>query len=158
MDPKTLAAIEAMKEELAAGGDDTIVTGPNGVQMRVRKNPEPGVSLSVSGIGPNDATLAKTWEPSAHRPAGYPDDLPHLAGRVVMVTWMPNGMQLQWPGPMGDAMELLSNALNTDGWRETTLPTPTMPGMTIRPFRRGDRQRVVVGGGEILALVDTPVS
>lgn len=153
-----LAVLEAMKAQLDAGSDDAIVNGPNGEQLRVRRNPEPGVSLTVGGPGPNDALLAKGWDPAPQRPSSYPDDLPYLTDRAVVLTWMPKGVNLQWHNAGPADPHTLASALAAEGWQETGLPMASMPGMTIRPFRRGDRQRIVMSAGQLLTLLDTPAS
>ena len=51
--------------------------------------------------------------------------------------------------------EVLARGLADEGWVETTLPDSSMPGMSIRPFRMGGRQRVLIHDGRLLSLLDT---
>ena len=156
MDPKSAELLRTLKEKVASGPADQVITTPDGGQLRIRKAPEPGIAMIAEPVGAAEGIGSIAWEPSPTRPPRYPDDLPFLPGRSVVLSRMPNGMNLQWHQTTGDDLAGIVSELTADGWTETTLPTPTMPGMTIRPFRRGDRQRIIVGGADLLSLVDTP--
>lgn len=157
MDPKAAELLRTLKEKVASGPDDQVITTPDGGLLRIRKAPEPGIAMIAEPVGAAEGIGSIAWEPSATRPPRYPDDLPFLPGRSVLLSRMATGASLQWHQAAGDDLARLATELAASGWTETTLPTPTMPGMTIRPFRRGDRQRVLVGGGELLSLIDTPI-
>jgi hypothetical protein len=157
VDARSVELLRVLKEKLASGGDDQVIDVPEGGQLRVRKAPEPGISMIVEPVGVAAGIGSIAWDPSATRPARYPDAFPFLPGRPAVLSTMPQGASIQWHQTTAEDLSRLAAELVTDGWTETTLPTPTMPGMTIRPFRRGDRQRIIVGGGDLLSLIDTPV-
>lgn len=96
-----------------------------------------------------------SWEGAAVPPTGYPADLPFLVDRVVMFSSVNGNRQLQWYQAEPQDADRLAAELQDGGWSETTLPMASMPGMFIRPFRRGDRQRIIVSAGAFLSLVDT---
>jgi hypothetical protein len=158
VDPKSAELLRTLKEKVASGPDDQVITTPDGGQLRIRKAPEPGIAMIAEPVGAAEGIGSIAWEPAATRPPRYPDDLPFLPGRSVVLSRMPNGVSLQWHQTAGDDLARIATELLASGWAETTLPTPTMPGMTIRPFRRDDRQRVIVGGGDLLSLIDTPIN
>ena len=123
--------------------------------MRVQRAPEPGVIARIEALETHDDVRAFSWAGSAERPAGYPEDLPFLPGHPVALTLSNGNRNLQWGASATPHAESLCATLLADGWAETTLPSSSMPGMFIRPFRRGARQRVVLGGGPILSLLET---
>jgi hypothetical protein len=155
VDPKSAELLRILKEKVESGPADQVIQTPEGGELRIRKAPEPGISMIIEPVGAAPGVGSIAWDPASTRPPRYPDDLPFLPGRAVVLSRMPNGVTLQWHQTTKDDLTRIATELATDGWTETTLPTPTMPGMTIRPFRRGDRQRVIVGGGEVLSLIDT---
>jgi hypothetical protein len=155
VDPKSAELLRILKEKVASGPADQIITTPEGGELRIRKAPEPGISMIIEPVGAAPGVGSIAWDPTPTRPPRYPDDFPFIAGRAVVLSRMPNGVTLQWHQTSKEDLAQVASELTTDGWAETTLPTPTMPGMTIRPFLRGDRQRVIVGGGEVLSLIDT---
>jgi|SRR5688572_13273253 hypothetical protein len=156
MDPKSAALMQLLSEKLKTGPDDQIIETPDGGRLRVQRAPEPGVTLVVEPLGAGAGLHSISWEAAATRPPRYPDDVPFVAGRVAMLTMMPKGFHLQvFKSSEGDLHALVAELVGS-GWTETVLPTPTMPGMSIRPFRRGDRQRILVLGGDLLGLIDTP--
>lgn len=156
MDSSSAALLQLLSERIKTGPDDQVIDTPDGGQLRVRRAPEPGISLIVEPLGAAAGHDSLTFEPAAVRHARFPKDLPFLAGRSAMLTTMPKGLQLQWFKVSDTDMASVVGDLVGAGWTETMLPTPTMPGMMIRPFRRGDRQRVLILGGDLLGLIDTP--
>lgn len=155
MDPKTSAALEGLRAQIANGPADQVITTPSGDRMRVRRAPEPGVAAIIESLETHDKVVSISWDPCATPPAGYPADLPFLAGRYACLSSAGESRNLQWYGATPADADLLAGLLLGDGWTETTLPAPSMPGMIIRPFRRGDRQRVVILGGTMASLVET---
>lgn len=155
MDPAPNAWMAKVQEQLISGPADQVVAGPGGGQVRFRRAPEPGVAAIVESLETHQPVRCITWERAATPPTGYPDDLPFLAGRGVTYSVVNGNRQLQWyQAEPADAEELASD-LRRHAWSETTLPMASMPGMFIRPFRRGDRQRIIVSAGAFLSLVDT---
>ena len=155
MDAGSSAWMDQVKEQLASGPAEQVVTGPGGEQVRFRRSPEPGVAAIVESLETHGAVHCITWDPALSAPKGYPEDLPFLAQRAVTYSSVNGNRQLQWyqAGP-SDAAQLAAD-LTGHEWSETTLPMASMPGMFIRPFRRGDRQRIIVSAGAFLSLVDT---
>jgi hypothetical protein len=96
-----------------------------------------------------------TWEASATRPDGYPADLPFLADLPVTMLSVRGSTTLEWEGVPPRTAETIARNLVDAGWVETTLPDSSMPGMSIRPFRLGERQRVLIHDGRLLSLLDT---
>jgi hypothetical protein len=62
---------------------------------------------------------------------------------------------LEWDGIPTAAVETVARQMADDGWVETTLPDASFPGMQIRPFRRADRQRVLIHDGRMMSLLET---
>ncbi|MEP6744871.1 MAG: hypothetical protein ABJB33_05200, partial [Gemmatimonadota bacterium] len=62
---------------------------------------------------------------------------------------------LHWYRATPEEAAVMAAELEAAGWSETSMPHASMPGMSIRPFRRGDRQRVLILGGSFLSLLDT---
>ena len=156
MDPKSAALLQLLSEKIKEGPDDQIVDVPGGGQIRVRRAPEPGVSLIVEPLGATASLTSITFDPAESPHPRFPAGVPFLARRGAMLTSMPKGFQLQWFKVAEPDLASVVDDLVGAGWVETVMPTPTMPGMTIRPFRRGDRQRVLVLGGDLLGLIETP--
>jgi hypothetical protein len=96
-----------------------------------------------------------TWEGSAVRPADYPHDLPFLADQAATMLSVRGSTTLEWIGVPPRTAEAVARSLVDAGWVETTLPDSSMPGMSIRPFRLGERQRVLIHDGRLLSLLDT---
>ena len=93
--------------------------------------------------------------PSAVRPKDYPADLPFLADQTATMVSVRGSTTLEWDGAPPRVAEVLARTLANEGWVETTLPDSSMPGMRIRPFRMGGRQRVLIYDGRLLSLLDT---
>ena len=155
MDAANKAWMDQVTEKIATGPADQIITGPGGEQMRLRRSPEPGVSAIVESLETHGPVQCITWEPAAVPPNGYPADLPFLADRVVMFSSVNGNRQLQWYQAEPQDADQIAAGLRDGDWSETTLPMASMPGMFIRPFRRGDRQRIIVSAGSFLSMVDT---
>jgi hypothetical protein len=98
---------------------------------------------------------AATWEATPRRPEGYPAEIPFLADCVATMLTVRGSTTMEWDGIAPRSVEALARELVDSGWVETTLPDSSMPGMTIRPFRRGERQRVLIHDGRLLSLLDT---
>ena len=155
MDPKTSAALEGLRAQIANGPADQVITTPSGDRMRVRRAPEPGVAAIIESLETHDKVVSTSWDPSPTPPQGYPEDIPFFAGRHACLSAAGGNRNLQWYGVGATDADRLALALLGAGWTETTLPASSMPGMVIRPFRRGDRQRVVILGGTMASLVET---
>ncbi len=155
MDPKAAAMMRVIQDAIGNGEKDQVVNFPDGASMRVQRAPEPGVLARIEALETHDDVRAISWAPAGERPAGYPDDLPFLPGQHVAMTLSNGNRNLQWHAAATDSAESVCRTLLAEGWAETTLPAPSMPGMFIRPFRRGDRQRIVLGGGPMLSLLET---
>jgi hypothetical protein len=123
--------------------------------MRVQRSPEPGVIARIEALETHDDVRAVSWTPTDGRPVGYPEDLPFLPGQHVSLTVSNGNRNLQWHAAATDSAEAVCRHLVADGWVELAIPSPSMPGMFIRPFRRGDRQRIVLGGGPTFSLLET---
>ena len=137
------------------GPTDQVVTVPTGESLRVRRAPSPGVALIIESLETHEGFSSTSWEPAGHRPSGYPEHLPFLPGTHTMVLARPGSTTLTWGKAASGHDTVLVGELVADGWVETVLLHPTMPGVTIRPFRREDRQRILIRGGEFLSLLDT---
>lgn len=155
MDAGSHAWMDQVKEQLASGSADQVITGPEGEQLRVRRSPEPGVAAIVESLETHGAVQCITWERAPRAPKGYPEDLPFLSDRMVAFSAVNGNRQLQWYQAEPQDAERLAGELKAGEWIETTLPMASMPGMFIRPFRRGERQRIIVSAGAFLSLVDT---
>lgn len=123
--------------------------------MGVQRAAEPGVVARIESLETHDDVRAFSWDGGPERPAGYPEDLPYLPGLPVALTLSNGNRNLQWGAVAMSHAESICAELLAEGWVETTLPSSSMPGMFIRPFRRGVRQRVVLGGGPVLSLLET---
>ncbi len=145
----------SLQAQIASGPADQVITLPGTGSMRVRRSPEPGVSLSVESLETHEGFSSTNWDPTESRPGGYPADVPFLPRTATMVMTKPGSTTLQWFKAMPDHDAVIVREMTAAGWVEAPLTDPTMPGMTIRPFRRGDRQRILIRGGEFLSLLDT---
>ena len=157
MDPgeKSRAMMQVIQGAVESGVKDQVVDFPDGTSMWMQRAPEPGVLARIEALETHDDIRAVSWAAATERPAEYPADLPFIPGLPVSLTVSNGNRNLQWySAPQGSA-ESVCERLVADGWAETTIPSPSMPGMFIRPFRRGDRQRIVLGGGPILSLLET---
>lgn len=156
MDANSAAALKVLAEKIKSGPDDQVIEMPDGGKLRVRRSPVPGISLTVEPVGSTVGPTTITWEPASARPELFPDDIPFIPGRMATLSHMPNGWHLQWFKASAGDLDAVGGELARGGWKETTIPSPTLPGMTIRPFVLADRQRVLVLGGDLLGLIDTP--
>ena len=109
----------------------------------------------IEALETHAGIAAAIWPAAATRPAGYPRDLNFLADCEVTVLVVRGSTTLEWDGVGSRSVETLARELVDAGWVETTIPDSSMPGMAIRPFRRGDRQRVLIHDGRLLSLLDT---
>ncbi len=109
----------------------------------------------IEALETHNEVTTTIWAPSAVRPKDYPADLPFLADQTATRLTVRGSTTLEWDGVPPRLAEVLAQALADEGWVETTLPDPSMPGMSIRPFRMGRRQRVLVHDGRLLSLLDT---
>jgi hypothetical protein len=155
VDAAMKAHMEQLQQQIATGPADQVIARPGGERLRMRRAPEPGVLAIVDSLETHDPVRCITWEPAASPPREYPSDLPFLAHRVAMFSSTNGNRQLQWYQAVAQDADQIATELREGGWTETTLPMSSMPGMTIRPFRRGDRQRVLISSGSTLSLVDT---
>lgn len=155
MKPDQAAMLRELQERIKSGPDDQVIDLPEGGQMRFRRAPEPGVLARVESLETHDQVVCTSWAPSDTRPAGYPAHLPFLEARAAAYSSVNGNGNLQWFQAVPADAEKVARALAEEGWVETTLPNPSMPGMVIRPFRRGDRQRIVLLGGTMLSLLET---
>ena len=149
------AQLEQMQQQISTRPADQVITGPGGEKLRMRRAPEPGVLAIVDSLETHDPVRCITWEPAASPPREYPSDLPFLAHRVAALSSTNGNRQLQWYSAEPQDADQVATELREGGWAETTLPMTSMPGMSIRPFRRGDRQRILLAAGPQLSLVDT---
>ena len=109
----------------------------------------------IEALETHDGVTTTTWAPSPVRPRDFPADLPFLADRAVTMLSVRGSTTLEWDGVQLRVAEVVARTLVDDGWVETTLPDSSMPGMSIRPFRMGARQRVLIHDGRLLSLLDT---
>ena len=109
----------------------------------------------IEALETHDGVATTTWAPSPVRPSDYPSDLPFLADLPATMLAVRGSTTLEWDGVPPRMAEVVARSLANDGWIETTLPDSSMPGMSIRPFRMGTRQRVLIHDGRLLSLLDT---
>ena len=109
----------------------------------------------LESLETHDGITTTSWASSARRPSGYPADLPFVAEHAATLLAVRGSTTIEWESLAPRAVEALARELVDAGWVETTLPDPSMPGMTIRPFRRGERQRVLIHDGRLLSLLET---
>ncbi|MEO6068117.1 MAG: hypothetical protein ABIQ41_09080 [Gemmatimonadales bacterium] len=109
----------------------------------------------IEALETHDGIATTAWAPSTRRPAGYPADLPFVAERAATLLAVRGSTTIEWDSLPPRAVETLARELVDAGWVETTLPDSSMPGMTIRPFRRDVRQRVLTHDGRLLSLLET---
>lgn len=109
----------------------------------------------IEALETHDGVSTLTWAPSVVRPRDYPADLPFLADQAATMLAVRGSTTVEWDGVPARSVELLARALVDAGWVETTLPDPSLPGMWIRPFRLGGRQRILIHDGRLLSLLDT---
>ena len=109
----------------------------------------------IEALETHNGVTTTTWAASPVRPREYPADLPFLADQPATLLSVRGSITLEWGGAPPRAAEVLARTLAAEGWVETTLPDPSMPGMSIRPFRLGLRQRVLIHDGRLLSLLDT---
>ena len=109
----------------------------------------------IEGLETHDEVATVTWPALGAVPAGWPEGIPFLADRPATMLSVRGSRTFEWDAiPEGEA-EVVARRMVDDGWVETTLPDVSMPGMRIRPFRRGDRQRVLIHDGRMLSLLET---
>lgn len=109
----------------------------------------------IEALETHDGIATIVWRPLALRPDAYPTDLPFVADHPAAMHSVRGSTTLEWDGLPARRIEALARDLIDAGWVETTLPDSSMPGMTIRPFRRAGRQRVLIHDGRLLSLLDT---
>ena len=109
----------------------------------------------IEALETHDGVTTTTWAPSTVRPRDYPVDLPFLPDHPATMLSVRGSTTLEWGGAPPHLAEVLARTLANEGWVETTLPDSSMPGMRIRPFRMGRRQRVLIHDGRLLSLLDT---
>ena len=141
------ALLKELQERIKSGPDDQVVDVPGGGQVRVRRAPEPGVIARVESLETHDQVVCTSWAPADTPPVGYPAHLPFLSERAVTYSSVNGNGTLQWHQASPADAERIARALIADGWVETTLPNPSMPGRVVRTFRRGVRQRILLLGG-----------
>lgn len=155
MRPDQAALFQVMQEKIKSGPDDQIIDLPEGARVRVRRAPEPGVLARVESLETHAEVHSTMWAPCGTRPAGFPDDLPFLPGKACSFSAVNGNRTVQWHGAEEGDIARVASDLARDGWVETTIPSPSMPGMVIRPFRREARQRIVLLGGSLLSVLET---
>lgn len=109
----------------------------------------------IEALETHDGVATTTWPAAASRPARWPAGLPFLADRCATILAVRDSVTLEWEGIPQDAVEMVARQMADEGWIETTLPDSSMPGMRIRPFRRAERQRVLIHDGRMLSLLET---
>ena len=109
----------------------------------------------IEALETHDGVATTTWAAAPSRPRDYPTDLPFLADLPATMLSVRGSTTLEWDGVPPRIAEVVARALVDQGWVETTLPDSSMPGMSIRPFRMGARQRVLIHDGRLLSLLDT---
>ena len=95
------------------------------------------------------------WQGLATRPAEYPAEFPFVADHPFTILTVNGSTTIEWDGIGQRMVEVLARQMVHAGWIETALPNASMPGMMIRPFRLGTRQRVLIHDGRLLTLLDT---
>ena len=128
-------------------GDEEVVD-KQGRRWRARRNPEPGVRLILESLDTPGPPLTM-YERLGERPAGYPADLPFMAGAAVAVAGMPSApasRMVIW-SQMDDAdafAKALQEQGEAEGW-ETTRPLSSMAGfpMSVGEARRGGARRLM---------------
>ena len=109
----------------------------------------------IEALETHDGISTTIWAPSAARPSDYPADIPFLADHSATLLSVRGSTTIEWDRVAPRMAEVLARGLANEGWVETTLPDSSMPGMSIRPFRMGGRQRVLIHDGRLLSLLDT---
>ena len=109
----------------------------------------------IEALETHAGVSARSWKATQLRPDQYPHELPFLAGHPAAILAVGGSTTVEWEGVAGPLVERMARDLVIDGWEETTLPERSIPGMLIRIFRRGDRQRVVLYNAGRLTLLDT---
>ncbi|HEU4569394.1 MAG TPA: hypothetical protein VFS07_02355 [Gemmatimonadales bacterium] len=111
----------------------------------------------VEALETHAGVTDQAWAATPTRPAEYPAELPFLPDHSFSLLRVAESTTVEWDGISPRAVETIARQLADARWVETTLPNASMPGMTIRIFRRDARQRVLVHDGRLLTLLDTGV-
>ena len=109
----------------------------------------------VESLETHAGVSSKEWSGAPTRPADYPADLPFIADHPFTILAVNGSTTVEWDGIGQRMVEVIARQMVTAGWVETTLPNASLPGMAIRPFRLGARQRVLIHDGRFLTLLDT---
>ncbi len=109
----------------------------------------------IEGLETHDEVATVCWPAAPRCPAGWPEGLPFLADRPATMLTVRGSRTMEWDAVPPREAETVARQMVDDGWVETTLPDASMPGMTIRPFRRAERQRVLIHDGRMLSLLET---
>ena len=163
--PEGAAFAAAMKAAMASPLRDVEVVGPDGMPMRIHKEPEPGVKARIEvAVGDAGSLVTTVWEPSPVRPAAYPNTLPFIpnvgAGTSAIGSEGRRRAQVQWFGisDVEGALQQLVAESVAEGWTRTPLTLRT-PGPTrVLTFERGSEARTItavsVRGFGMLSLSD----
>jgi hypothetical protein len=140
----------------------------DGVDVRVRYDPEPGVDRRVHVAEGAEGMTMTSFGAAAERPASYPADLPYLPGLKASVNGRSDAPDSTrgvtwWSVPdMDRALAELRAQSAAAGWTEEDagIPVP-LPGIQMIGFGHADgRKRLVhataVGQTSMIALYDNP--
>lgn len=147
--------LEQMRQALtafAASADEkTSLELPQGGAMDVEKV-SGGVRMSGDGFS------VRTIAPAAERPADYPEDLPFVAGVMVLVQHVPpKGRGLMWlqaPDPAALLAEVERQLAET-GWVRAGDVAVPIPGAGLRLFRKGELERSLLAAGPMTGLLES---
>jgi len=109
----------------------------------------------IEALETHAGVSARSWPAAPIRPERYPPELPFLAEHEAAILAVGGSTTVEWEDVKVAVAEGMARGLVVEGWNETTLPERSIPGMVIRIFRRGDRQRVVLHNEGRLTLLDT---
>lgn len=109
----------------------------------------------IEALETHAGVASREWTATEIRPSDYPADLPFIADHPFTILTVNGSTTVEWDGIGQRMVEVIARQMVHAGWVETTLPNASVPGMSIRPFRHGARQRVLIHDGRLLTLLDT---
>lgn len=109
----------------------------------------------IEALETHAGVVSHEWTGAATRPADYPAEFPFIPDHPFTILTVNGSTTIEWDGVAQRMVETIARQMVTAGWIETTLPNASVPGMTIRPFRREGRQRVLIHDGRLLTLLET---
>jgi len=145
---------ERLREAVAKGGPDAGFAVLSEAGFAIDKEPEPGVGMRMRfGTGTDDAFTTSMYKPSPERPAGWPGQVPFLAGVGGSLTLFDSprrGFSVQWfkvPDATAASKDLVAQCL-ASGWRLVDTPAaPLPPHMVLGQYillERGEVQRTLM--------------